>query len=80
MKHAEAAPSGPAANPLELPTVLAAILRHLPADERRRFRSLGTIMPRGEESVAEGAAPDVWFIASTARQAANEAVRVARVR
>lgn len=65
------------ANPLVLPPVLARIVHAL---DLNRFRELGKLAKRGQESIARGAPPGCYFLASACRAAANEAVRCIRVR
>lgn len=66
-------------NPLENDALLAGIAHWLDREGRERFRHMGLLLPRGQQSLAEGSAPGSWFLASTARRAANEAVLGAQV-
>lgn len=67
-------------NPLALQPVLARILEHLDNAGRKKFRVLGKVVLRLQESEAEVSVPGCCFLASACRAVANEAVRCIRVR
>lgn len=74
-----APPSNNPQRPRALLPVLARVMAHLDKRSREAFQKL-TMVPHGEESDAEGAAPGCYFVASLARLAVNETVRTAKVR
>lgn len=66
-------------NPLENDVVMATVARYLGVAGRRLLRSVALLVPRGKESVAQGAVPGCFILGSVARRAANEAEECAMV-
>lgn len=67
-------------NPLENDVIMATVARYLGLRGRRLLRTMALLLPRGQESVAEGAVPGCFVVGSVARRAANEAEECVKVR
>lgn len=67
-------------NPFALPMFFERIAAQLDDRVLKSFRIIGTVVPCGRESVAEGAVSGVYFVARLARAASNEAVSVIKIK